>query len=328
MSRKSTRSRGRSRFEFSSFVKAVGLIALTLVVAFLCVLALRHGQGSQSSQPTVTGEAQTPAAPTSAAGATPTPAATTQPVSGTAVPATQIITAVDESSAYRAAVGSCPAGGSAIETTRDGGATWTSFDASGQLGVGDIRAIGSSGNGYAFFTGLDLADCTSMVAGHSYSSGAEWSVASTIPDTVWSIDPANTQSLSGPGGLTVDAPCSLVQVVAGGENAVAGICADGTVTRSADSGSTWTQSDPVQGIDALAFSGDNLVAGSVGDASCEEGVAIRVMDSSLGVTKQSCAPAGAAPAGQTALSHASDGTLWLLAGDSVLRSSDNGESWG
>ena len=39
--------RSKTKFEFSSFAKAVALIVLALIVAVLCILAIRHGRGNQ-----------------------------------------------------------------------------------------------------------------------------------------------------------------------------------------------------------------------------------------------------------------------------------------
>ena len=319
----------KPKFEFSSVVRALALIVLALVVAVLCILAIRHGQGKkQEASPAPTSAVTPVAAPTTeAATPTPSPTPTEEPDDVIAVPAAQILAAIDGDSAYKATVGSCADGGSLIETTSDGGATWGSFDVSGRLGVGGIQAIAASGNGYGFFLGLDQEDCSTAVAGHTYSSGAEWAAATTVPDTLWRIDIEDSEVLRGPGGSEVEAPCELVQVVPGGESLVAGVCADGSVVRSMDAGASWDQSDPVRGIDALAFAGEDLLAASIDGEDCDDGVAVASFDSSLQPSNLSCAPAEDPAAGYTALSSTSDGTLWLITGDAVLRSADGGGSW-
>lgn len=322
-------TRSKPKLEPSSVAKAVGLIVLAFIVAVLCVLAVRHGQGSeQEAAPPPTMPAATPVAGPSTGVATPTPTPTEEPEDVTATPAAQILAAVDEDSAYRAIVGSCSDGGSMIEATSDGGATWRPFDVSGRLGIGGIQALAASGNGYGFFLGLDQEDCSTPVAGHTYSAGAEWATATTVPDTLWRIDIEDSRVLSGPGGFEVDAPCDLVQVASGGEDLVAGVCTDGSVVRSMDAGASWDQSDPVTGIDALAFAGENLLAASIEREDCEDGVVLSTLDSSLQPSNLTCASAEDSEAGHTALSSASDGTLWLMAGDTVLRSADGGDTWG
>ena len=322
--------RSKPKFEFSSFAKALALIALALVVVVLSILAICHGRGTTQEAHSAPTAAATPvAAPTTAtATPTPTPTPTEEPEDVKAVPATQILAAVDGDSAYRATVGSCADGGSVIETTSDGGVTWGSFDVSGRLRVGGIQAIAASGNGYGFFLGLDQEDCSTTVAGHTYSSGAEWATATTVPDTLWRIDTEDSKVLRGPGGSETEAPCELVQVAPGGESLVAGVCADGSVVRSMDEGASWDQSDPILGIDALAFAGENLLTASIDGEDCEDGVAVSSLDSLLQPSDLSCAPAEDPEAGYTALSNTSDGTLWLIAGDAVLRSADGGDTWG
>lgn len=321
--------RSKAKFEFSSFAKAVALIVLALVVAILCVLAIRHGRGNQqAASPEPTATVAPVAVPTTEV-PTPTPTATPkgEPEEVTAVPAAQILAAIDEESAYRAIVGSCSGGGSVIEATSDGGATWRPFDVSDRLGIGGIQALAASGNGYGFFLGFDQADCSAPVAGHTYSAGAEWATATTVPDTLWRIDNEDSQILVGPAGTEVEAPCELAQVAPGGENLVAGVCTDGSAVRSMDAGASWDQSDPIMGIDALAFDGDSLLAASIEGEECADGVDVSTLDSSLQASNLSCAPAEGAEAGYTAISSASDGTLWLMAGDTVLRSADGGGSW-
>ncbi|GEM_PF-3034314 len=319
----------KAKFEFSSFAKAVGLIALAVIVAVLCMLAIRHGQGDkQVAVPRPTASVTPVAAPTTAVSTpTPTPIPTDEPVEVTAVPAAQILAAVDEDSAYRAIVGSCSDGGSVIEATSDGGATWRPFDVSDRLGIGGIQALAASGNGYGFFLGLDQEDCSTPIAGHTYSAGAEWATATTVPDTLWRIDGEGSKRLTGPGGTEVEAPCELAQLAPGGEDLVAGVCTDGSVVRSMDAGASWDQSDPVAGIDALAFAGENLLAASIEGEDCEDGVAVSALDSSLQKSDLSCAPAENTEVRSTAISSASDGTIWLSAGDTVLRSADGGGSW-
>lgn len=321
--------RSKTKFEFSSFAKAVALIGLALIVAVLCILAIRHGRGNQQAAASKPTASVTPVAVPTTDAPTPTPTATPteEPEEVSALPASQILAAIDEDSAYRAAVGSCSDGGSVIEATSDGGGTWSAFDVSGRLGVSGIQAIAASGNGYGFFLGLDEEDCSTPVAGHTYSAGAEWATATTVPDTLWRIDSEDSAVLVGPAGAEVEAPCELVQVAPGGESLVAGVCDDGSVVRTMDAGTSWDQSDPIAGIDALAFAGESLLAASIDGEECEDGAAVSTLDSSLQASNLSCAPAEDAEAGHTAISSAADGTLWLMAGDTVLRSADGGGSW-
>lgn len=321
------RSRGSSRFELPSFLKAIILIVLTVVVIALCILALNSVRGPKT---------ETPKAPSNSSGSAPTnPTASGSPVEspGTSpgttanslTPASQAIVASDSASAYRTHAGSCPDGGASIDVTSDGGATWDSFDLSSRLGLGNIQSVGTGNSAYAWLIGQSLTDCT-MTAAQTYTSGRDWELAPQVLSSEWYVDPTNTKSLTGPGGETVEAPCSLGRLTSSADS-VAGVCTDGRIVISNDDGASWAESETQRGIDALAFTPDGLTAALVGQTACADGVEVRTFDSSLQSTGETCAPAGAAAAGQTSLSAAEDGTLWLGVGDAVLRSSDSGASW-
>ncbi len=328
MRKKSKRSRSSSRVEIPSTFKAIALIVLTLVVVVLCYLAIRHGRGNASAAPSVSATAPEVSAPVDTAQPeSSTPAEAPDPASPAIASPTQILVATGTDSAYRAIVGSCPDGGSSIDATDDGGATWSSFDISTRLGIGAIQSVSPGGTGYASFVGLNLQDCSSASAGQTYTSGNDWEIASRALGTTWYLDPTNPQALIGPGGVNVEAPCALGRLTSNGDESVAGVCTDGRIVSSSDSGASWNQSDSIEGIDALTFANDRLIAGTVGQPSCADGVALQILDSSLSVTGETCVPAGASTAGQTSISEAPDGTLWLLAGENVLRSSDEGANW-
>lgn len=329
MRKKSRRSRGRAGVEIPSALKAVALIVLALAVVALCYLAIQHGRGNASAatsaRPTTSGSAA-PADP-SAQATTDSPPAQVEPAASNLSSATQILVATGEDSAYRAIAGSCPDGGSSIGVTDDGGATWTSFDVGASLGIGAIQSVTPGGTGYASLIGQNLQDCASASAGQTYSSGNDWEAASRVLSTTWYMEPTNPQALVAPGGIAVEAPCALGRLTGGTEDSVAGICTDGRVVLSSDAGSSWLQSESIAGVDAIALTDSGLVVTAVGQPQCADGVAIQNLDSSLALTAETCAPAGASAAGQTSVSAAPDGTLWLLSGENVLRSSDSGTSW-
>lgn len=323
------RSRGSSRFELPIFLKTIILIVLTIVVVVLCFLALNSVRGPKSETPKATSTSAGSATPNSTASgssAGSSGTSTTSPGSATysVTPASQDIVASGSTSAYRTRVGSCPDGGASIDVTSDGGSTWDSFDLSSQLGLGNIQSVGTGNGAYAWLIGQNLTDCTTTAA-QTYTSGRDWELAPQILASEWYVDPTNTKSLTGPGGETVETPCELARLTTSTDS-VAGVCTDGRIVISNDDGASWTESETQQGIDALAFTPDGLTAVLVGQTSCADGVALRTFDSALQSSSETCAPAGAA-AGQTSLSAAEDGTLWLGVGDTVLRSSDAGASW-
>ncbi|MFT0848766.1 hypothetical protein VR010_13585 [Actinomycetaceae bacterium L2_0104] len=330
MRKQSKRSRSRSRVEASSVLKATALIVLTLVVLVLCFLAIKHGRGDASAAEATSRVTSAPSAPSASANTGPSEPGESGGGDSPAEafsPAPQLIVATGEDSAYRAIAGSCPEGGSSIAVTEDGGATWASFDVGARLGIGAIQSVRPGNTGYASFVGQNLADCSSASAGQTYTSGNDWEVAAGVLEVSWYIDPTDSQMIMGPESTPVEAPCALRQLTSNGNDSVAGLCTDGRVVSSSDAGASWTESEPIEGIDAMAFAGDRVLTTALGNPACAEGVAIRSLDSSLAVTGEQCAPDLAATAGQTSISESPDGTLWLLADENVRRSSDNGASW-
>ena len=327
MRKQSKRSRNRSRVEVPSVLKASALIVLTLVVVVLCFLAIKHGRGDASAAEPTSPVTSAPSASTDTGQSENVESGGGDSPADAFSPAAQLIVATGEDSAYRAIAGSCPDGGSSIEVTEDGGATWASFDVGARLGIGAIQSLRPGNTGYASFVGQNLADCASASAGQTYTAGNDWEVAAGVLEVSWYIDPTNSQALVGPGGTPVEAPCALQQLTSNGNDSIAGLCTDGRVVSSSDAGASWTESEAIEGIDALAFAGDRILATALGHPSCTEGIAIQSLDSSLAVTAEMCAPDATAAAGQTSVSEGPGGTLWLLAGENVHRSSDEGASW-
>ena len=73
----------------------------------------------------------------------PTPTATTTPQAAipNAVAPTRVLAALNDTVAWRATTGACPATPATLEHTSDGGATWKSSDAAGPTGASTVLRI-------------------------------------------------------------------------------------------------------------------------------------------------------------------------------------------
>jgi hypothetical protein len=179
---------------------------------------------------------------------------------------------------------------------------------------------------YVSAIGLATADCSTDTGIHSYTGGDTWATSSEPLSQSWYR--ASDGSLRAPGLVTVAAPCTVVRLAPVDTLTAGVVCSDGQVKSTSDQGATWVTSPaPVAGIDALtARNGGGYFAAIIDSDSCD-GVTIATFDSALNQTNSACAATGTVQPGSTALSQASDGTLWLWAGDSVVRSADDGATW-
>lgn len=151
-----------------------------------------------------------------------------------------------------------------LQTSTDGGRTWTPVSLEGQVDFHRLRAVGT------VVQGLSAHDGTLL---RSTDSGATWTDLGTPPLFDFALDPSNPQHLigtqeSGPvrstdGGTTFTpiAGAPLLAFLAWTSPTIYAIGADGTLQTSADSGTTWTQVTHLDGRpQALAADGDHVVA--------------------------------------------------------------------
>lgn len=151
-----------------------------------------------------------------------------------------------------------------LQTSTDGGRTWTATSLQGEVDFHRLRAVGTVVQGQSAHDGTFL---------RSTDSGTTWTDLGTPPLFDFALDPANPQNVigtqeTGPvrstdGGATLtpipSAP--LLAFLAWTGDTLYSIAADGTLQTSTDSGATWTQGAQLAGQpQALAADGERVVA--------------------------------------------------------------------
>ena len=291
----------------------VGLVLFLIVDALLVAWALSVDRG-------------VPGAPRAAAtpSATPAPAPTAPPEPATAPG--RLLSVLDEDTAWRSAVGSCPGTPPTLELTTDGGRSWRPSDLAGIADVAAVATVQATSEDVASVVAFDADSCAPVLA-LSYVAGDDWV---TYPDRVagnWFLDPAKPQVLHTPTG-EAPAPCeSVVSLAARSATDAAALCADRTVYRTTDGGATWSAPAGIPGSTAIAASEDEYLIAVGGETGCP-GVAVTRLpdDAPAPATAATCASGTAPQAGQVALATGGD-SAWLWAGDDIVTSEDGGTTW-
>lgn len=244
-------------------------------------------------------------------------------------PAARILTALDGEVAWRATTGECPAATASPEFSTDGGASWTTTDATGPTGVTALQRIIVSSADVAAMVGAAPDGCEPTLI-RTYVAGDNYEDYPAEVAAAWHVDPADRASVNAPGGV-VEAPCAaVVAIAAASDVAAAVLCADGSVSTTADAGAAWSTPVAVAGAQALAPTDGGFVVARLGGTACA-GVGIAIVDAAgAGATDSGCLPVPgelSALAGQVAVSDG-EGTLWLWAGEALVRSTDRGATWG
>lgn len=304
----------------------IGALALLLVLdAVLVHIALDAGSPRRSeamSAPTseVAPSSNPPPVPTETE--SPSPA---QPPAARAP--TRIISALDGITAWRATTGTCPDTLALPELTTDSGATFTPTNATISSDVVALQSIAVEGEDVATMIGQSSDDCSptlvrTFVAGDNYEQFAGGLVGA------WYVDPRNRAELHSPGGI-VAAPCPAVMALAvRDENDAAVLCDDQTIFMTTDSAASWSRPIAGPGAVNLTSGPDGYFVASVGVEGCV-GVQIAQMSLAPVLTPTGCLLIAGEPAalvGNVSLS-SGGGTLWLWAGDSLARSTDEGATW-
>jgi len=261
--------------------------------------------------------------PESSATATPTMAVPTA-----AIPSTRILSALEGTTAWRANTGECPVAPAMPEVTRDSGATWKETDATAEVEISALQSLEVVSDSQIELVGLGSEDCAPLFA-RSFVSGEDYSLAPDLLDSRWYVDPADRATVETPSGA-VDAPCKTVVALAPRTNVESAVlCADTQVFSTDDAGDTWSNSVTINGAVNLAVTEMGYVIATVGLPECAGVQLIALSVNPTTATPTGCLPVDE-PAetmqGKVAVSEAA-GTLWVWAGDSVMRSIDQGTSW-
>jgi len=290
------------------------------------VVLIAFALGSADADPGVTpGVVPTPSSSVTST-PSPSPVANAEPAANTivAMPVTRLISAVDGTTAWRAATGACPAAVASPEVTTDSGATWTTTDATTPTDVTSVQSLSAQSATVLELVGLDLADCAPDFV-KTFVGGDNFRAYPDRIDAQWFVDPADRAVVHSPEG-DQPAPCDSVLTLAprsGTEAAV--LCDANELYVTTDAAATWSPAVIVTGAVNVASSDAGYVAAIAGSADCV-GVQVVTLSPELEATVTGCLPVTGDLAGNVALSASGD-TLWLWAGDIVARSTTAGAAW-
>lgn len=230
--------------------------------------------------------------------------------------------ALDGSLGVRADVGECTNPGS-IEFSTDGGQNWTPSTAFDDTSATQILRILPANGGPTFVVALN-EECAPQLYSTA-NSGSTWNGPLSAVGT-WYLDPASPSTLGAPGGAKTIG-CEALGLSPVTDRQVAVLCADGSVITTNDGGTTWAEPVAVDGITALSYSRQNLLAVANGDEICS-GLQILNLGTNGSMEQLSCVEMdiGSAGAGDMALAQ-SGNNLVLWAGDNQLISTDGGQTW-
>jgi hypothetical protein len=301
--------------------------AIVGVAAFVVVDALLVGWAVASvrATPAAKEASSVPTVPPTTPRPTPTATVTPQAAIPNAVAPSRMLAALNDTVAWRAVTGACPATRATLEHTSDGGASWKQSDAAGPTGASSILRITVASTTDAAAITLDGKNCTPQYIG-TYVSGDNWATYPAQLGGSWYLEPAAPTAMHSPKG-DVTAPCgAMVGLAAKDASNAAVLCADHTVYRTSDAGASWGKPLAVTGSVALAATADGYVAAATTVPGCA-GVAVSHFDAASGGATPSGCFATATPQPGTVAVASGASTLWLWAGDAFVRSSDGGSTW-
>lgn len=231
---------------------------------------------------------------------------------------------LDGSLGVRADVGECTNPGS-IEFSTDGGQSWTpssTFDATSATQI--LRILPANG-GTTFVVALN-GECEPWIYSTS-NNGTTWNGPLSAVGT-WYLNPAAPATLGAPGGAKTIA-CEALGLSPVTDREVGVLCADGSIITTTDGGTTWSDSAPVDGAIALAYSKQNLSAVTNGDGQTCSGMQLLNLGTDGGTEQVSCVEIvdlGSLAAGDIAAAQ-SGNTLVLWVGENQYISTDGGQTW-
>jgi len=301
----------------------VGLIVLLLADLALVGATLRI-PGPTTAGPTVSSTA-TPAliATTAERPVLPGTGTSATTVAAKPSPVTISLAAVDANIAWRASMGSCGSGGSALEVTNDGGRTWRNRVAPFPV----LTRIQPTDASKAFVAGAN--EGCEMAVRTTTDSGFTWSAPGSVVET-WSRDAKDPARVRTPGGRTA-APCGtsvVIDLARTSSTTAQALCVDGTIHDTTDAGRTWPGT--ARAVGGLAL--DNRQNGPATTAyvvvvrsGCD---GLRVIEVVPGGGRDlGCASLqGTPPPGTVAVSVVGD-VGWLVAGGDTWKSMDGLRTW-
>jgi hypothetical protein len=295
----------------------VGLAAFLVVDVLLVAFAITSthqpvDQGGTTIDPSVT--ATSGPASTTTAGGEATPSVKVMPL-------TRGLVAFDKDTAFRFKAGSCEAGGSTLEMTRNGGESWGPRSAP----YDTIVRVRLRPDGSGFVVGADTANGCVPALRQAASLEADFGKSAAVSDA-WFRDPRMATTVGVPSGGT-SKPCGSGQVIdlAVIDSGAAVLCADGRL-RVSTSGERWQTSATVEGALAVALNAKARAYVVVPGADSCDGLA--VVDAAKPTKAVGCAAMDVAVVdpGTVALSVTAGGG-WLGVGETVYLAGGNLATW-
>jgi len=196
------------------------VVALTVGVGALAVLALQHGSSlpDESASPTV------PALPTGSETPTASPPAETP---ATPTPAGERFLALQGDRLWRGIAGSCSGAAPAVELSTDGGSSWSNVTPSG-LGLQQLLGVAAFGETDGDLVGAVGDDCE-PAALRTYTAGADWEIYDELLASATYVSPSDGRTVITP-STQVEAPCALPASLRTSRGEVGLLC-DGTAYR-------------------------------------------------------------------------------------------------
>lgn len=323
---------GPGRREGANWLTIVGLVALGIVTALLVVLALKgaraevpHAGETPGYQPLPAAEETTEDAEAEDEGEAADPEAGNDSTALVVPALTRILGVQDDTVAYRTVTGPCPQTGFAVETSRDGGASWTIEGDGAATGLSSPSRILTGLDGYLNVVAQNAEDCSQVIVTQSYGFGSSWEAVEGGADLTWHLTPGDPSVVSVPGVGDVPLPCPAARLATIGGTAAAVLCSDTRLATTGDSGANWVLSEAFAGAEAIASTDDRYLIAQSGVAGCAGTQISRV---GAGQIVENTVCVGDTPAvGQVAIGATSNNVAWLWAGDSVWRSVDGGYTW-
>lgn len=312
-------SRWRDSLSSSQRVLVLVGLALFLIVDVILVgLALSANDAptaGRTPRPLVTFNATPQPAPE--------PGAPAEPTAEPAADGKRFITTVDGQTLWRATAGACGSTPAAVERSVDAGVTWAplatnTFDLRQVLTLttgdeGELEIIGATG------------DACAVGGFSSTDAGDSWVPDTALAAEVGYVTPDETSVVVA--GQGVGLPCPAIDVIDATAARTVAACTAVLAEWNAATGS-WGAS-PYAGVHGLATDGERLMFVARGVPGCNglgalvtNGVPAPFENASL----VGCAD-GADVTAPAALAIAGTGA-WLWVGDTVLRSTDGGVTWG
>lgn len=302
---------------------AVGTFLLVDIALIAFALGYtRSTDIAETARPAPSFDAQVTSEPTATSEAAPAS------VTVVSVPPARMISAVDDTTAWRAVSGECPATAVVPELTTDAGATWSTRDATAQTEVTAVQTLTATSDSILELVGLAATDCAPQFV-QTFVGGDTFKAYPDKLGGAWFVNPADRAVVHSPAGDAA-APCeSVIALAPRDAKAAAVLCADQTVFTTEDAAETWSVPATVLGAVNVAATPMGYIFTAVGLADCA-GVQLTALSAeSLTIATTGCLLIGAPPetlSGNIAVSEAS-GTMWLWAGNELKRSSDGGMTW-